>query len=105
VENAVGFSTTQVEVAAVWSALEIKVAVRDDGPGFPPNVLPRLGEPYISERAAGQMGGGLGLGFFIAKTLLERTGARLEFHNRPLPATGAVVTASWPRRAIEPPSA
>jgi two-component system sensor histidine kinase RegB len=101
VENAVGFASRSVEVAATWSASEIEIVVRDDGPGFPANVLPRLGEPYVSERGAGQTGGGLGLGFFIAKTLLERTGARVEFHNRPAPPTGAVVRAVWPRRAIE----
>jgi two-component system, sensor histidine kinase RegB len=43
------------------------------------------------------------LGFFIAKTLLERAGARVEFKNRPPPAQGAVVRAVWVRRNIEAP--
>jgi len=45
--------------------------------------------------------GGLGLGFFIAKTLLERSGADLEFDNRIAPATGAVIRITWPRSAFE----
>ena len=44
---------------------------------------------------------GMGLGFFIAKTLLERSGARLELANRPLPEGGAVVTVGWPRSKFE----
>jgi len=101
VENAVGFAETRVDIAARWSATEIEIVVRDDGPGFPHGVLPRLGEPYLSERRPGQAGGGLGLGFFIAKTLLERSGARVEARNRRAPRSGAIVRARWPRAAIE----
>jgi two-component system sensor histidine kinase RegB len=43
----------------------------------------------------------MGLGFFIAKTLLERSGARIELANRPLPQGGAVVTVAWPRARFE----
>jgi two-component system, sensor histidine kinase RegB len=103
IENAVGFAKTQVDVAAKWSETEITIVIRDDGPGFPPHVLTRLGEPYVSERASGDRGGGLGLGFFIAKTLLERTGAKIDAHNRTAPRTGAVVRATWARAAIEAP--
>ncbi|MDX2235791.1 MAG: ActS/PrrB/RegB family redox-sensitive histidine kinase [Hyphomonadaceae bacterium] len=103
VENAVGFAAGTVDVAARWTADEIEIVVRDDGPGFPQSVLARLGEPYVSERAPGDAGGGLGLGFFIAKTLLERTGARVEARNRTPPKMGAVVRATWPRAAIEAP--
>lgn len=101
VENAVGFAEARVEIAARWSAMEIEIVVRDDGPGFTPGVLPRLGEPYLSERRTGQAAGGMGLGFFIAKTLLERTGARVEARNRRAPSRGAIVHARWPRTAIE----
>ena len=79
-----------------------RVSVRDDGPGFAPGVLGRLGEPYLTERDAGAAGG-LGLGFFIAKTLLERTGAKIEVKNRTAPLQGAIVRAVWPRTAIEAP--
>jgi two-component system sensor histidine kinase RegB len=87
---------------ARWSDTEIEVVVRDDGPGFPGAVLPRLGEPYVSDRDTEDgKGGGLGLGVFIAKTLLERSGARVMFRNRTPPRTGAVVRAVWARARIE----
>ncbi|TIU97007.1 MAG: sensor histidine kinase, partial [Mesorhizobium sp.] len=43
-----------------------------------------------------EAGGGLGLGLFIAKTLLERSGATLDFRNSNEPGEGAVVQISWP---------
>jgi two-component system sensor histidine kinase RegB len=102
VENAVGFAATSVALEARWSDTEIEVVVRDDGPGFPGAVLPRLGEPYVSDRDTEDgKGGGLGLGVFIAKTLLERSGARVMFRNRTPPRTGAVVRAVWARARIE----
>jgi two-component system, sensor histidine kinase RegB len=102
VENAVGFALRRVEIEARWDAEEVAVIVRDDGPGFAPSVLARLGEPYLTERDAGAAGG-LGLGFFIAKTLIERSGAALDVQNRAPPHSGAVVRARWPRIAIEAP--
>ena len=58
------------------------ITIMDDGPGFSPEVIPKLGEPYISDRSEARLGGGdMGLGFFIAKTLLERSGATLELAN------------------------
>lgn len=103
IENAVGFADSRVELTARWTAVEIEIAVRDDGPGFSPSILARLGEPYVTERAEGDGGGGLGLGFFIAKTLIERTGARFIIRNRTPPARGATIRAIWPRFAIEAP--
>ena len=84
-------------------ATSITIEVRDDGPGFSPEILSRLGEPYVTTRpgAEGSRTGhiGMGLGFFIAKTLLERTGALVTFENgRP---RGALVTARWTRERLE----
>jgi two-component system sensor histidine kinase RegB len=104
VENAVGFAKTRVDIEARWSADVIEIAIRDDGPGFAHGVLNRLGEPYLTERDEEGMAGGLGLGFFISKTLLERTGAKLEVRNRRSPQRGALVRAVWPRSAIEAPA-
>jgi two-component system sensor histidine kinase RegB len=81
------------------------VEVRDDGPGFSTDILTRLGQPYVTSRpgAEGSRSGhiGMGLGFFIAKTLLERTGALVAFHNGK--RGGAIIAARWPREAIEAP--
>jgi two-component system sensor histidine kinase RegB len=107
VENAVGFARSKVLVAANWSDVSVTVSIHDDGPGFSPEILGRLGEPYLSprrlHRAEGRKGG-LGLGFFIAKTLLERTGAKVAFDNLPWQdgsgAAGAFVSAAWPRKVL-----
>jgi two-component system sensor histidine kinase RegB len=95
VENAVSFAEKEVHVIARWSDDELRIYIVDDGPGFSQSVLPKLGEPYLSQRGPNQRGGGMGLGFFIARTLLERTGARLKPYNRKSPTNGAVVRVSW----------
>lgn len=103
IENAVSFAASEVSVNARWSDREVRIYVTDDGPGFAPTVLAKLGEPYFSDRQIEQRGGGLGLGFFIACTLLERTGARVTPYNRMAPAKGAVIRITWPRDRIEAP--
>jgi two-component system sensor histidine kinase RegB len=106
VENAVDFARAEVQVIARYDTRTIALEVRDDGPGFEPDVLTRLGEPYITSRAdvdPSRLGHvGMGLGLFIAKTLLERTGARVTFSNGR--TRGAVVTARWPRSYLEAPA-
>jgi two-component system sensor histidine kinase RegB len=103
VENAVDFAASEVLITARFDAETVSMEVRDDGPGFAPDILAKLGEPYVTTRpgAEGSRTGhiGMGLGFFIAKTLLERTGAVVTFQNgRP---RGAVVSARWARARIE----
>jgi two-component system sensor histidine kinase RegB len=108
VENAVDFAAGKVKVEARWSNDEVRILIADDGTGFPPNVLEQLGEPFVTTRPAQSAGPdpadehiGMGLGFFIAKTLLERSGARLELANRLPPEGGAAVTVVWPRAKFE----
>jgi two-component system sensor histidine kinase RegB len=102
VENAIGFASSRVDIIARWSASEIEIVVRDDGHGFMLDVLPRLGEPYISDRPKSEArAGGLGLGVFIAKTLLERSGGQVSFRNRSAPESGAVVRVVWSRERLE----
>jgi len=103
IENAVSFAESRVDVTAVWNNSEISILVLDDGPGFSEVALAHLGEPYVSQREP-DSGGGLGLGFFIAKTLVERSGGRVSFDNRTPPAHGAMVRATWPRSALEAPA-
>lgn len=106
VENAVDFARSEILVSARFDARHIAIEVRDDGPGFAPEVLVKLGEPYVTSRpgAEAMRSGhvGMGLGFFIAKTLLERTGANVDFRNGR--HGGAVITARWRREAIEAPA-
>ncbi len=104
VENAVDFARDAVEINAWWSLEEVNIVISDDGPGIPPDLLKKIGEPYLSRRAVGDSRSGhrgLGLGVFIARTLLERTGAKVGFANRPFPDHGAIVTISWPRERFE----
>ncbi len=104
-ENAVDFAQARVEVTADWDDDEISIIISDDGPGFAPEVMSRIGEPYVRSRRRRRMYAsddtGLGLGFFIAKTLLERSGASLTFVNRPFPRRGAIVTIRWARSDFE----
>lgn len=108
VENAVDFANGKVSVTAQWDTKHVEIVVADDGPGFAPEVIGRIGEPYLKLRGQNRFRnrkddelGGLGLGFFIAKTLLERGGCELQWENRTAPATGAVVRAHWTRAALE----
>src|SRR5688572_19879905 len=103
-ENAVDFARTTVEVNAWWNADTVEIIISDDGPGIAPDMLKRIGEPYLSRRRgdeAHRERAGLGLGVFIARTLLERTGAKVSFSNRTFPDHGAVVQIAWPRARFE----
>jgi two-component system sensor histidine kinase RegB len=107
-ENAVDFANGHVEVTADWSNEDVSVTISDDGPGFAPEIMDRIGEPYVrsSKRRrmnAGSETTGLGLGFFIAKTLLERSGASVDFENRAYPDRGAVIRMRWARNDFERP--
>jgi two-component system sensor histidine kinase RegB len=97
VENAVDFAREQVTVHWRWNEETVSIDVIDDGPGFPPEILDRIGEPYMTTRHASEEGGGLGLGLFIAKTLVERSGATIRFANSAKPGMGATVGIVWPR--------
>jgi two-component system, sensor histidine kinase RegB len=117
IQNAIQFASREVTATIAWDPDTVTVEIVDDGPGFAPHLLPRLGQPYLSNRApphfakplpakrAGRHGEPIaetqhmGLGIFIAQTLLERTGARLDFGN--LPEGGAQVVVHWPRAALE----
>ncbi len=101
IENAVDFARTTVEVNAWWNNETVEIVISDDGPGIPPDLMNRIGEPYLSRRRTQDAGGGLGLGVFIARTLLERTGAKVSFTNRTFPEHGAVVQITWPRERFE----
>lgn len=95
IQNAMQFASAKVEVTVAWSAEEAEISILDDGPGFPLDLLTALGEPYVSSRRGEE--GHMGLGIFIAQTLLERTGASISFGND----EGAEVVIRWPRAMLE----
>ncbi|UWS79624.1 ActS/PrrB/RegB family redox-sensitive histidine kinase [Phaeobacter sp. G2] len=114
VQNAVDFSRTRVWIDATWNDDQICLHIYDDGRGFPPHLIGRIGDPFMrrrrseSDRKQRPEYQGMGLGLFIAKTLLERTGAELTFANgasKPLPhpteRRGAIVNVTWPREKID----
>ncbi|MEO1555025.1 MAG: ActS/PrrB/RegB family redox-sensitive histidine kinase [Pseudomonadota bacterium] len=116
VQNAVDFARSTVWIEAYWTNDRITLRIMDDGRGFPPQVLGRIGDPFVRARKAGSTRverpeyEGMGLGLFIAKTLLERSGAELTFANGSDPyATtpvdgeyrGAIVAVEWPRHKID----
>lgn len=100
-QNAIEFARSEVQVTVRWSERRVHLTIRDDGPGFEPGLLDHLGEPYLSGGDQGRVGRGdpMGLGVFIAQTLLGRTGAQLSFGNRR--DGGAEVTIAWNRTALE----
>ncbi|MEM6578020.1 MAG: ActS/PrrB/RegB family redox-sensitive histidine kinase [Pseudomonadota bacterium] len=115
IQNAVDFAQDRVWIESDWNDKSITVRIMDDGEGYPLHMLNRLGEPFIRNRNPLPENirpeyEGMGLGLFIAKTLLERSGAEVTFENGPVPhtetphyaeVTGAVVQVSWPRARVE----
>jgi two-component system sensor histidine kinase RegB len=95
IDNAIQFAEREITITVDLRPAQVDVVIEDDGPGFPPEVLEFLGEPYVSTR---HETGGLGLGVFIAETLLARTGASLQFGNQ---AKGARVVVTWRRGALD----
>ena len=104
IENAVDFAREKVTVTVEHDASKVAITIEDDGIGYAPDVLQRIGEPYVTHRHRDDKAGGLGLGPFIAKTLLERSGAKLRFENRPPETPGARVEIVWPRQRMEAPA-
>ncbi len=98
IQNAAQFARREVAVTTSWSEDTVTVEIVDDGPGFAQQVLARIGEPYISGRSGETQH--MGLGIFIAQSLLERTGARLAFANAP--DGGAEVMVEWHRADLAP---
>ena len=100
VENAADFTSSIVELNVNYNNENIELKIQDNGKGFSNTILNRLGDPYVSSRSSSiqkdDEGSGLGLGFFISKTLLERLGIKITAYNRPPPETGAIVSVLIP---------
>ena len=115
VQNAVDFAHSRVWIDTHWNQNMVQIRVIDDGAGYPPELIRRIGDPFLRRRKpareVSQRKGyeGMGLGLFIAKTLLERTGAKVAFANGTDPfltneergdRSGAIVDVTWPREAV-----
>jgi two-component system, sensor histidine kinase RegB len=108
-ENAVDFAEEKVLITGSWTVQKIMVEITDDGPGFDPGVFERLGDPFVTTRPGygadeaqdARSHEGMGLGFFIAKTLLERSGAQVFLSNRGAPGHGAAIRIAWPRVLVD----
>ena len=118
IQNAVDFAAGRVWVDGEWTDRLVTVRIVDDGPGYPAQVIGRIGDPFVRSRNAAQALSarpeyeGMGLGLFIAKTLLERTGAELSFANASDPflspderpeRCGAIVELVWKAEDIVAP--
>lgn len=101
VENAIDFARDKVTVTVEHDASKVVITIEDDGVGYSTDVLQRIGEPYVTSRQRDDKAGGLGLGLFIAKTLLERSGATLRFENGGPDRPGARVRIAWPRGLMD----
>ncbi len=108
VGNAIDFAEKELKITAQWTADDVWITIADDGPGFKPDMIERLGEPFVTSRPVGGYDTldtneaiGMGLGFFIAKTLLERSGATIEIWNQKAPEKGAMVLLTWERDEID----
>jgi len=100
-ENAVDHAREEVTVTVSHTPERVTIVIEDDGDGYAADILQRIGDPYVTKRQKDERAGGLGLGLFIAKTLLERSGARLTFGNRTGDRPGARVAVDWPRARME----
>ena len=112
IENAADFAQTEVRIEAFWDANSLNVVIEDDGPGFAPEIFERIGEPYVTSRPGHHAPGesdigpgalgeheGMGLGFFIAKVLLEQTGGTVKAVNPS--GGGARVSVVWAGGVID----
>jgi two-component system sensor histidine kinase RegB len=119
IQNAVDFAHTSAWIDAEWTPQAITVRIADDGDGYAPHVLGRIGDPFVRSRRIGDAATdrpgyeGMGLGLFIAKTLLERSGATLTFANGSDPFLapaerpergGAIVEVTWPVARLTAPA-
>ncbi|MDQ7018562.1 MAG: ActS/PrrB/RegB family redox-sensitive histidine kinase [Robiginitomaculum sp.] len=101
-DNAADFARSKVDLSGFWDDNWIEIVISDDGPGFSDSIREKLGEPYVTTRAGGdsQGHGGMGLGIFIATTLIERTDGVIKLGKSDR-LGGAMVRVIWPRVNVE----
>ena len=98
--NANKFSKSKIFISLKSDNESTEIIVEDDGPGYPNDIISKIGEPYLrSFRKIEKNKIGLGLGLFIGKTLLEKNFASLEFRNSKTRG-GAEVLIKWKNKDL-----
>lgn len=83
----------RAEVSVTTSQAAISIVVQDHGPGIAPAQLESVFQPFFRvESSRNRHTGGVGLGLYIARDLLQRQGARLDLSNPPQGGLRAEVT-------------
>ena len=99
IDNAIKFAEKKIEIEVLNKDKKIELNVSDDGIGFSQDIVQKLGEPYVKSSLVAKNKRGLGLGIFISKTLLERTGAKVFFKKSNL--GGALVNITWKESSLK----
>ena len=95
-DNAHDYAATAIRLDIGWTATDIDINLSDDGPGFGPNILARLGQPWNSSRDG--RGGHRGLGLFLAVTLVNSLGGEIDIYNEEV--GGAAIHITIPRERL-----
>ena len=92
IENGIKAARTRVDVnfkVVSEDYPHVEIAVNDDGPGIPSEVMENMGEPFISMRKES-----MGLGIFLANAAIQRIGGSIEMFN--LKTGGALTLIKLP---------
>ena len=92
--NANKFAKNKIYISIKSDNENSEISIEDDGPGYPKDILNKIGQPYIKSSSKVSSKMGLGLGIFIGKTLLERKNAKIICRNSKT-RSGAEVLIRW----------
>ena len=95
-DNARDYAVSAIRLDIGWTATDIDISLSDDGPGFGPNILARIGQPGNSSRDGRD--GHRGLGLFLAFTLVNSLGGQIDIYNEEV--GGATVRITIPRSRL-----
>src|SRR5437763_1090516 len=79
----------------------VRIVVRDDGAGIPPEILQRIFEPFLTTKETGR---GVGLGLAISLSILERHNGTIEVQSEVGKGTTFIVTLPWEKEAAKGPT-
>ena len=96
--NANKYSKDSVIINLRSDSESTEINIEDDGPGYPRDILPKIGEPYLKSSKNNELSG-LGLGIFIGKTLLEKNFASVKCGNSKT-RSGAEVIIKWKNKEL-----